>query len=123
MASERTVLVQLDDDRHRRIEKAAAILDESAGDFLAQAADRRAHKVLLDWAVDRYQAGDTTFGELAEETGLVVEEIMLAMGRSGRDEALDRFLDRCKALAQTHHAPALLELAERAVAQVRAEPG
>ena len=123
MASRQTVSVRLDDDRRRRIEKAAAIVDEPASDFLAQVADRRAHNVLLDWAVDRYRTGETTFGELADETGLAVEEIMLAMGRWGRDEALDRFLDHCKALARRHHSPVLLELAERAVAQVRAESG
>jgi hypothetical protein len=121
MAANDGVTVRLDENRRRRIEKAAGILHESTGDFLSHAADRRARAVLLDWAVRRYQAGEATFGELAEETGLAIEEIMTAMGSEGRDEALDRFLDRIKALARARGNSALLDLAEQAVAAVRAE--
>ena len=83
-----TVSVRLDPQAERRLEKAAALTKQSRGAFLEAAGDEAAIRILRDWAVARYRAGDRTFSELAEETGLAVEEIMRAMGDGGRDEAL-----------------------------------
>ena len=72
----RTISVRLDDRAKRRVEKAARLLKQSSGAFLEKAGEERARQLLLDWAVSSYQRGEASFSELADETGLSVEEIV-----------------------------------------------
>jgi hypothetical protein len=60
-------------------------MHESSDVFLGRVGDEVARRVLLDWAVAEYRRGEQTFGELAEETGLWIEEIMMAMADNGPD--------------------------------------
>lgn len=116
-----TVSVRLDPTSARRLERAAR-REQSRGAFLEQAGAESARRVLLERAVSRHQAGAQSFSELADETGLAVEEIMMAAGGQDRDAALALFLASCRAVAAIEQQPELLRLAEEAVATVRQGP-
>ena len=92
-----------------------------------------ARRILLHWAVARYREGNYSFGELAQETGLTIEEIMMAMSTRGgrapdtttpeledRDQALRMFLASCRTLAEMNDDPGLLQRAEKVAAMLRA---
>jgi len=115
-----TVSVRLTSDAARRLEKAASLTRQSQGAFLEKAGDEIAHRILREWAVEQYRQGIKSFSELAEETGLVVEEIMTAVGDHGRAEALDAFLASCRTVAETRDNPEFLRIAEE-VARALAE--
>ena len=74
-----SVAVSLDEKAGRRVTKVAYLLKKSPGAFLGDAGDEVARRIVLDWAVAEYRRGRRTFGELADETGLAIEEIMAAM--------------------------------------------
>jgi predicted transcriptional regulator len=118
-----TVSVRLDPASARRLERAARLNRQSRGAFLERAGDELARRVLLEWAVTQHRAGTRSFSELAEETGLPIEEIMAAVGGPDQDAALALFLASCRAIAATEQHPEFLRLAEEAVAAVRASPG
>jgi predicted transcriptional regulator len=111
----RTISVRLDDRAKRRVEMAAKLLKQSSGAFLEKAGEERARQLLLDWAVSRHQRGEASFSELAEETGLSVEEIMEAGGSQGKEEALQMFLASCRTVAETQGNPEFLRLGREAV--------
>jgi hypothetical protein len=77
-----------------------------------------ARRVLLDWAVARHRLGEASFSQLAEESGLSIEEIMAAAGSQNRDDALQMFLASCEAVAQVHDSPDFLRLAREALAAI-----
>lgn len=115
-ARKRTVSVRLDPAAERRLEQAAKLLHQSRGAFLQRAGDATARQVLLEWAVARHRRAEASASELAEQTGLAVEEIMAARGDGGKDEALAQFLASCRTVAETQANPEFLRLAEEAVA-------
>ena len=117
-ARKRTISVRLDERAKRQVEKAAKLLGHSQGAFLGVAGEERAHQVLLEWAVNRHRQGEASFSELADETGLAVEEIMEAMGREGTEEALEMFLASCRTVAKMHGDPKFLRLAEEVAKEV-----
>lgn len=125
--TKKTISVRLDDVAKRRVERAAKLLKQSAGAFLEKAGQEHARHVLLAWAADRHRRGEASFSELADETGLAVEEIMLAVGSEGKQEALDMFLASCRTVAEARGDPDFLRLGEEAVKVVkssrRAWPG
>ena len=79
----------------------------------------RARQILLDWASDRYRRGDASFSELAQDTGLAVEEIMGSFGSQGREEAHEMFLASCRTVAETRGNPEFLRLGQEAVQAVQ----
>ncbi len=95
-ARRETVAVHLDDSAAKRLAVAARITRQSPGAFLGDAGDERARRVLLDWARARHREGSRSFSELADETGLPLEEIMLAMG-DDREDGLTLFLAGARA--------------------------
>lgn len=111
----RTISVRLDEEARCRVERAARLLHQSSGAFLGEAGEARARQVLLDWAVDRYRRGEASFSELAEDTGLAVEEIMAAMGGRDREQALAMFLASCRTVAELRGNPEFLRLAQESV--------
>ncbi len=111
----RTVSVRLDPAAERRLEQAAQLMQQSRGAFLRRAGDATARQVLLEWAIVRYRQGAASLSELADQTGLAVEEIVAALGDHGREEALAQFLASCRTVAETQHNPAFLRLAQEAV--------
>ncbi|GEM_PF-1023476 len=111
----RTISVRLDDAAKQRVERAARLLKQSAGAFLERGGEEQARHILLAWAVDQHRSGAASFSELASETGLAVEEIMLAMGSQGKEEALEMFLASCRTVAEIRGNPEFLRLAEEAV--------
>ena len=52
---------------------------------------------------------------------MAVEEIMLAMGSQGKQDALDMFLASCRTVAEARGNPDFLRLGEEAVELVRKE--
>ncbi len=123
LSKKRTISVRLDAQAARRLEMAAKLMKQSRGAFLERAGDELARGLLLDWAVARYRRGGASFSELAEETGLAVEEIMEATGQQGQEAALEMFLASCQTIAQTQNKPEFLSLAQEAAETVRATVG
>ena len=117
-ARRETVAVRLDDESAKRVAAAARITRQSRGAFLGNAGDERARHVLLEWARARHREGSRSFSELADETGLPLEEIMLAMGDDEQD-GLALFLASARAVAQATNDAAFLTTAERAADIVR----
>jgi len=115
----RTISVRLDDRAKRRVEKAAKLLKQSSGAFLEKAGEERARQLLLEWAVSGYQRGEASFSELAEETGLSVEEIMEGVGSQGKEEVLLMFLASCRTVAETRSNPEFLRLGQEAAKALR----
>ncbi|MCI0439421.1 MAG: hypothetical protein L0177_09850 [Chloroflexi bacterium] len=115
----RAISVRLDDNSKQMVEMAAKLMKQSSGAFLGKAGEERARRVLLDWAVSRYCEGAASFSELAAETGLGVEEIMVAMGDKGKDEALEMFLASCRTVAETQGNPEFLRLGQEEVNDIR----
>lgn len=114
----KTISVRLDDRAKRRVEMAARLVKQSSGAFLEKAGEERARQLLLDWAVSIYQRGEASFSELAEQTGLSVEEIMVAGGSQGKEEALQMFLASCRTVAETQGNPEFLRLGREAAEAV-----
>jgi hypothetical protein len=123
MAEPRTVSVRLDPEAGLRLDRASALMHQSRAAFLEKAGDEAARRVLTEWAARRYRQGAATFSELAEQTGLAVEEIMEHLGGQERGAALEMFLASCRAVAETQKNRRFLRLAEQAVASLGgAEP-
>jgi uncharacterized protein (DUF1778 family) len=116
----RTVSVRLDAAAERRLELAARLVNQSRGAFLESAGETRAREVLLAWAATRFRRGEASLSELAEQTGLVVEEIVIALEDHGREIALEQFLASCRAVAETEDNPEFLRLGREVVAAVTA---
>ena len=121
VTKKQTISVRLDAAAKQRVERAAKLRKQSSGAFLEQAGEQHARQVLLAWAVDRQERGAASFSELAAETGLAVEEIMLAVGSRGKQEGLDLFLASCRTVAEASGDPDFLRLGEEAVQVVRRE--
>ena len=120
----RTLSVRLDAAAERRLEKAASLTRQSRGAFLEQAADESARRILLKWAGSRYRPGVASASELADDTGLTVEEIMRSVESSERQIALDSFLASCRTVAERTGNAEFLRTAETAARAVAAEdPG
>jgi hypothetical protein len=115
VSTKHTVSVRLASDAERRLRKAAALLKQSQGAFLEKAGDDRAREILREWAAARYREGNRSFSELAEDTGLAVEEIMDSLAEGDRQGALDMFLTSCQSIATTERRPEFFHLAEEAV--------
>ncbi|MBM2826011.1 MAG: hypothetical protein HW403_75 [Dehalococcoidia bacterium] len=119
VTKKRTISVRLDDAAKQRVERAARLLNQSAGAFLERAGYEQARHILLAWAVDQHRSGKASFSELAAETGLAVEEIMMAMESQGKQETLEMFLASCRTVAETRGNPEFLRLGEEAVKVVQ----
>ncbi len=117
----RTVSVRLDDAAKRRVDFAARLLGQSLGAFLGKSGEERARQVLRTWAVEQHRRGEASFSELAQETGLGVEEIMEAAGARDREEGFRMFLASCRTIAETLGNPEFLRLGEEAVSSLRTE--
>lgn len=116
-----TVSVRLDEQARRRVEKAAGIAHQSTGAFLERAGQEQARGILLGWSLDRYRSGRASLSELAEETGLAVEDIVDALGASNRAEGLEAFLASCKSVAENWNHPEFLDQAKEAAKFVSAQ--
>ncbi len=113
-----TVSVRFEPAAKKRIERAAQLTRQSYGTFLGEAGEQRAREILLEWTIAQREQHETTFSELAEETGLAVEEIMTAMGERGQEEAKEMFLASFRTLAELKGDPEILKRAEAAAAKV-----
>lgn len=116
----RTISVRLDVAASKRLDKASALMRQSRAAFLGRAGDEAARGILLDWTARRYRQGGATLSELADETGLSVEELVDHVGGRERGTALEMFLASCRTIAETQRRPRFLQLAEQAVASLAA---
>ena len=73
----------------------------------------------LQQAVALYREGRCTFSELAQLSGLNIEEIMDAVTSREGEAALQMFEESCRALASLENDPEFLRRAQRAVERVR----
>ena len=116
-----SVSVHLDEKAGRRVTKAASLLKKSLRAFLEHAGDEVARQIVLDWSVAEYGRGKRTFSELAEEAGLAIEEIMLAMESPSHGSHRDSwFADQPDSETQEIE-PWLYEAVERVMAKLRQE--
>lgn len=119
--TKRTISVRLEPAAARRLERAARLMKQSRDAFLGKAGDETARRILLKWAVARYRQGERSFSQLAEDTGLTVEEIMGAAGNGDREAALTMFLTSCKTVAEVERNPEFLRLGQEAARAVAGE--
>jgi hypothetical protein len=73
-----------------------------------------AQQARLNEAVSMYQQGDATFSELAEKTGVNIEEIMDAVTAQAGESQLREFLDAYRVLAESEGDPDFYRLVEKA---------
>jgi DNA-binding transcriptional ArsR family regulator len=83
-----SVSIHLDEKAGRRVEKAASLVKQSPSAFLERVGDEVARQIVLEWAVAEYRRGERTYGELAEDTGLTIEEIMVGMTELPQDSTV-----------------------------------
>jgi hypothetical protein len=112
-----TVSVHLDEQAGKRVKKAASLTGQSSDAFLERAGDGVARRMVLEWAVQEYRRGQRTFGEIAEETGLAIEEIMMAMSTLGQDAELGLPTDNMEGSEQVD--PALYRAVQRVMSELR----
>ncbi len=118
----RTLSVRLDEAAQKRVSLAARLSGLSSSAFLGAAGDAHARAVLKAWALGQHQAGARSFSELAEETGLAIEELMLAASEGSWADGLQMFLASCRAIAEAQNDPAFFAAAETAAALVASTP-
>ena len=117
----KTVSVRLDNESGAQVEKAARLLRQSKGAFLARAGEAAARKVLLEWAAQQYIFETASLSELAAETALPLEGIAQAVAQQRGEEAADMYLASCRKLAETLGMPEFYGEARRAIEAVKAE--
>jgi hypothetical protein len=114
-----TVSVRLEKQASVRVNKAALVLRQSKGAFLARAGEEAAEHVLLRWAVAQYTAGVASLSELAAETQLPLERIAQHVAADRADPATEMYLASCQHLSQTLRMPTFYRSAKKAASQVR----
>ena len=119
MDERRPVTIELDARAIQRVDRAARLLRQTPSAFLAGAVEAVARQVVLEDAAERWLREEGTYSELAAETGLWVEEIMQAVSRRNSERAVEASLEHSQALAEDHHNPTVLRLAQEATATVR----
>lgn len=117
-----TVSVRLDKQARVHVDKAAQVLHQSKGAFLAQAGEEAAERVLLQWVVAQYAAGAASLSELAAETQLPLERIAQHVTEGRAESATEMYLASCQQLSHTLRIPKFYLMAKKAMRQVRQEP-
>jgi len=116
-----TYSVRLDDSAQIFIEKAAKVTHQSCGSLLKFAGEDHARKVLLEWAVAQYKEDKFSFSQLAEQTGLAVEEVMDSVSMHSHERNLALFLASARTAARLSDNPEFYEQAKAAVVKVLEE--
>ena len=116
-----TVSVRLDSRSSVQVDKAAQVLRQSKGAFLAQAGEAAAERVLLQWAVTQYAAGTASLSELAAETQLPLERIAQEVAADRVEHTTEMYLASCQKLAQSLGIPKFYRTATQAVRRLTAE--
>jgi hypothetical protein len=116
-----TVSVRLDTEATVHVGKAAQVLHQSKGAFLAQAGEEAAERVLLQWAAAQYTAGVASLSELAAETQLPLERIAQQVTEGQAEAATDMYLTSCRQLSRTLRLPQFYLMAKKALRQVGQE--
>jgi len=96
----KTVSVRLDDQAGVRVSRAAQLVRQSKGAFLARAGEEAAQHVLLEWAAHQHEQGEASFSELAAETGLALEAIARCISDEKESEATKMYLTSARRLAE-----------------------
>jgi uncharacterized protein (DUF1778 family) len=117
----KTVSVRLDRQAGMYIDRAAKLLHQSQGAFLARVGEEAAEQVLLKWAVEQYRAGTTSLSELAEQTDIPLEAIAQQVAESRAQEATEIYLAGCHKLAQNLNLPQFYTTAKKAVQHATSE--
>lgn len=116
-----TVSVRLASRASVHVDKAAQMLHQSKGAFLAQAGEEAAERILLQWAAEQYAAGVASLSELAAETQLPLERIAQRMAEGRAEQVTEMYLASCQKLSQTLRMPQFYLTAKKAARQVKQE--
>jgi hypothetical protein len=81
--NEGTLALRLDPAIAQRVAHAARLTRRSPDAFVRWATDLASRSVVLEDAVRRYRRGERSLSELADESGLAVEELMDAVAAAG----------------------------------------
>ena len=117
----KTVSVRLDRQAGMYIDRAARLLHQSQGAFLARVGEEAAEQVLLKWAVEQYRAGMASLSELAEQTDIPLEAIAQQVAENRAKEATEVYLAGCHKLAQNLNLPQFYTTAKKAVQHASSE--
>lgn len=117
----KTVSVRLDDQAGVRVGKAAKVVRQSKGAFLARAGEEAAERVLLDWAVQRHAAGEASLSELAAETGVPLEVIAQHVAGRRSEQATEMYLTSARRLSEIMDDPRFFADARRAAGVAKKE--
>ena len=110
----KTISVRLDDQAGARVGKAAQLVRQSKGAFLARAGEEAADRLLLDWAAQRYAAGEASLSELASETGVPLEAIAQHVSDQRSEQATEMYLTSARKLAEIMDDPRFYAEAKQA---------
>lgn len=113
-----TVSVRLDAEVSLHVDKAAQVLHQSKGTFLAQAGEEAAERVLLQWAATQYAAGAASLSEVAAETGLPLERLAQYIAVDRAESMTDLYLTSCRQLSRALRLPKFHLMAQKALRQV-----
>jgi len=116
-----TVSVRLASRASVHVDKAAQMLHQSKGAFLAQAGEEAAERILLQWAAEQYAAGVASLSELAAETQLPLERIAQRVAEGRAEQVTEMYLASCQKLSQTLRMPQFYLTAKKAARQVKQE--
>ena len=116
-----TVSVRLDSRASVHVDKAAQVLHQSKGAFLAQVGEEAAERILLQWAVEQYTTGGAPLSELAAETQLPLERIAQQVAEGRVEQMAETYLVSGQILSQALGIPQFYLTAEKAVRQVEQE--
>lgn len=114
-----TVSVRLEKHASVQVDKAARVLHQSKGAFLARAGEEAAEQVLLRWAVEQYATGVASLSELAAKTQLPLERIAQQVAENRAEQTTELYLASCQQLSQTLRIPRFYRSAKKAVANAR----
>jgi uncharacterized protein (DUF1778 family) len=116
-----TVSVRLAEEASVHVDKAAHVLRQSKGAFLAQVGEEAAERVLMQWAVKQYATGVASLSELAAETQLPLERIAQHVAEDRAGQVVEMYLASCRHLARTLGTPKFYRLAQRAITHAQPE--
>jgi hypothetical protein len=117
--TEGTLALRLDPATAQRVAHAARLTRRSPDAFVRWATDLASRSIVLEDAVRRYRRGERSLSELADETGLAVEELMDAVAAAGGigdqpDSGPSMFLASVRSAMESHDVTNQMHLAVQA---------
>jgi len=113
----RTITIRLTEEEHTLLARVCSLLHTSQSAYLAKKTVEHAKKDLLEFAVQKYLAGQASLSELATQTGLPAATIMDAVAEKAGDDTkcVEALLSAAKAISQANNDPEFYDLVAAAM--------